>query len=101
MVIAIAELHSDKQACSVDKCQIVSLDWLLDSQNAKKKASEKKYLFGQNAPAAPVVADTDKKRRGRATTNDEPPAKKLREKSTEGKKKLNIPVDEGCKDGCE
>lgn len=90
----------------MDNCHIVSLDWLLDSQNAKKKAPEKKYTMiqgGQDTSPAPsrAAANVDKKRTGPSNADEEPPAKKLREEPAAEKKILNIPVDEGCKSGCE
>ncbi|KAL4765399.1 putative poly(ADP)-ribose polymerase PARP [Aspergillus foveolatus] len=58
-----------KHACDLQSCEIVSLDWLLDSDKAKKPVSEAPYRFGashsnQNSQADPVK--TEKKRSAKA-----------------------------------
>ncbi|KAL4775362.1 poly polymerase catalytic domain-containing protein [Aspergillus nidulans var. acristatus] len=70
-----------KHACDLQSCEIVSLDWLLDSDKAKKPVSEAPYRFGashsnRNSQADPVK--TEKKRSAKAVqdTDDDRPNKK-------------------------
>jgi poly [ADP-ribose] polymerase len=65
----------------LQSCEIVSLDWLLDSDKAKKPVSEAPYRFGashsnRNSQADPVK--TEKKRSAKAVqdTDDDRPNKK-------------------------
>ncbi|XHG00308.1 hypothetical protein AWENTII_003772 [Aspergillus wentii] len=64
----------DQQASSCSSCQIVSIDWLLESDKAKKPLPEKSYLF-VSAQAAPKqdavngIADKPEKKK-RATRQD-------------------------------
>ncbi|KAL4921926.1 poly polymerase catalytic domain-containing protein [Aspergillus aurantiobrunneus] len=59
-----------QQACGLKKCEVVSLDWLLDSDKAKKPVSEKSYHFGAPAPKGTQTDDvpikTEKKRGAKA-----------------------------------
>lgn len=41
-----------KQASKLPNCNIVSIDWLLESHEAKKPLAEKKYLFDSNSNSA-------------------------------------------------
>jgi poly [ADP-ribose] polymerase len=102
--------YEDKQAATVDGCKVVSLDWLLDSEKAKKKRPEKKYLF--SSAAAPstsgqvdgVLAATktngSKKRtvdkKAESDVDEEPPTKKQRDGQIAKSKNLKVLVDEGC-----
>ncbi|KAL4810012.1 poly polymerase catalytic domain-containing protein [Aspergillus unguis] len=56
------------QACRLDNCQIVSIEWLLDSDKANKPVSEIAYRFGttngKQTDTAP--AQTEKKRTAKA-----------------------------------
>jgi poly [ADP-ribose] polymerase len=56
-------MSADKQACDVPGCEVVSLEWLLDSQKAGKPLACKPYLLmagggavgqGQNGDATPT-----------------------------------------------
>ncbi|KAJ5140864.1 hypothetical protein N7448_004272 [Penicillium atrosanguineum] len=38
-----------RAACEIQSCQIVSLDWLLDSLEAKKPLAEEKYILGSGS----------------------------------------------------
>lgn len=104
---------SVKQASALDKCHIVTLEWLLESKDRKTKMAEKKFLVGdkddqqdstaQNA-VAPATASDKKRTASAAVDGVQRPSKKKRgaqkteEKKTE-EKKIHVPVDEGCKDG--
>ena len=39
----------DRAACEIQSCQIVSIDWLLDSLEAKKPLAEEKYILGSDS----------------------------------------------------
>lgn len=96
-----------KQASALDKCHIVTLDWLLESKDKKNKLAEKKYLVGdkddqKDSTAQDAVAPataSDKKRTASAAVDgvQRPSKKKRDEQKTE--KKIHVPVDEGCKEG--
>ncbi|KAL4741194.1 poly polymerase catalytic domain-containing protein [Aspergillus similis] len=54
-----------KHACDLQSCEIVSLDWLLDSDKAKKPVSEAPYRFGasySNRDSQTDPVKTEKKR---------------------------------------
>ncbi|EEA24474.1 hypothetical protein TMatcc_007576 [Talaromyces marneffei ATCC 18224] len=100
-----------KQASALDKCHIVTLDWLLDSQGKKKKVAEKKYLVSDDQKdstaqdaVAPAATGSDKKRPASAAVDGvKPPSKKKRDKEKPDEKKadekkIHVPVDEGCTD---
>ncbi|KAL2863670.1 putative poly(ADP)-ribose polymerase PARP [Aspergillus lucknowensis] len=97
-----------QQACALKKCEIVSLDWLLDSDKAKKPVSEKPYHFhthnnssgGQTDDAS---AETDEKRSAKRAldADEEGSSKKLKNGAEDAQRvtadkadKLKVPVDE-------
>lgn len=101
---------SVKQASALDKCHIVSLEWLLESKDKKKKMAEKKFLVGdkddqqgstaQNAVAPAPATVSDKKRTASAAVDGvQRPSKKKRDEQKTEEKKIHVPVDEGCKEG--
>lgn len=53
----------DRAACEIQSCQIVSLDWLLDSLEAKKPLAEENYILGsgsgQNGSDRGAVEDSE------------------------------------------
>ncbi|KAL6240017.1 hypothetical protein BDW75DRAFT_196742 [Aspergillus navahoensis] len=56
-----------RHACDLQNCEIVTLDWLLDSDRAKKPVSEAQYRFGapsssQNSQTDSVPVKTERKR---------------------------------------
>ncbi len=63
----------DQQACGLKKCEVVSIDWLLDSGKAKKPVSEKPYRFGASnnnqTDGVPVKTEMEKKRSAKAVDN--------------------------------
>lgn len=85
----------------------MSLEWLLDSVEAKKKVSEIQYSM-TNMPGS--KDDSNGKKRARAesaeddkpapTSNDgkkqEPPAKKQKDGQKAKSGSVRIPIDEGC-----
>ncbi|KAJ5581077.1 hypothetical protein N7450_007378 [Penicillium hetheringtonii] len=101
-------------ACNSDKCQIVSLDWLLESVKANKPLSEKAYVLGQSQPAQGDTKNgnaetmkqepeenngaTKSKKRGIKKENDqeEEPNKKQKDSQRAGFKSLNVPIDEAA-----
>lgn len=94
----------DKQAAKLEDCYVVSLDWLLDSEKAKKRLSEKKYLFGPTKDVKDASdADASKnengssKKRSLADTFDgdeQLPNKKQRDRQKAKSKDLKVEVDE-------
>jgi poly [ADP-ribose] polymerase len=84
----------------------VSLEWLLESKDKKKKMAEKKFLVGdkdstaQNVPASAPATDSDKKRTASAAVDGvQRPSKKKRDEQKAEEKMIHVPVDEGCKEG--
>ena len=85
----------------------MSIEWLLDSVEAKKKVKEAKYLM---ASMADSKVQSKGKKRGRADSADDqkpskasdddgkqqPPAKKQKDGQKAKSGSLQIPVDEGC-----
>ncbi|KAL4781844.1 poly polymerase catalytic domain-containing protein [Aspergillus varians] len=62
-----------QQACGLQKCAVVSIDWLLDSDKAKKPVSEKPYHFGAPNGSQTVQTDTalkTEKKRGAKAVQD-------------------------------
>ncbi|KAL5000285.1 poly polymerase catalytic domain-containing protein [Aspergillus recurvatus] len=56
-----------RHACGLQNCEVVSLNWLFDSDKAKKPVSEAPYRFGapdssENSQADSVPVKTEKKR---------------------------------------
>lgn len=98
-------MRLDKQAAKLDNCHVVSLDWLLDSEKAKKRLPEKKYLFGptkdvkhaSDAYASENENGSSKKRPlADALNGDEQlPNKKQRDGPKAKSKDLKVEVDEG------
>ncbi|KAL1968943.1 hypothetical protein VTN77DRAFT_777 [Rasamsonia byssochlamydoides] len=96
----------NKQAAKLDSCHIVSLDWLLDSEKAKKRLPEKKYLFSSTKDASGKndFADTknengSSKKRSLADSLDKDeklPNKKQRDGQKAKFKDLKVDVDEVC-----
>ncbi|KAL2834935.1 poly polymerase catalytic domain-containing protein [Aspergillus cavernicola] len=92
-------------ACAINKCEIVSIDWLLDSDKAKKPVSEKSYHFGtsNNSQTDSAPVKTEKKRSAQAVVDtDEDDSNKKPKNSVEDAQivtadkvdKVNVPVDE-------
>ncbi|KAL2010392.1 hypothetical protein VTN00DRAFT_6199 [Thermoascus crustaceus] len=62
----------NKQAANVANCQVVSLDWLLDSEKAKKALPVKNYLFGSaKSTATDGTNGTNGKKNTRASQKDD------------------------------
>ena len=85
----------------------MSLEWLLDSVEAKKKVKEAQYLMAN----VPEPKDNTKgKKRARADSaeddkpsqplndddREEPPAKKIKDGQKAKSGSIQIPLDEGC-----
>ncbi|KAL2818856.1 poly polymerase catalytic domain-containing protein [Aspergillus granulosus] len=100
-----------QRACCVPKCEIVTLDWLLASDKAKKPVSEKSYHFGTHNPENKSQSDgapakADKKRSAKDALEDdeeeEDSSKKLKNGVEDAQRvtkekagKLKVDVDEG------
>jgi len=110
---------TDKAACGISTCEVVNLDWLLESVEAKKPLPVKSYLFTTDlsSPAAQANggAKADKKEdkevkkgKGKKRTHedamgtngrangDEDESKKMKDSQKASSKKLVVPLDEGC-----
>ncbi|KAI9371850.1 poly polymerase catalytic domain-containing protein [Aspergillus egyptiacus] len=102
------------QACSLKKCEIVSLDWLLDSDKAKKPVSEKPYHFGapsesQANESVDAPPKPEKKRSAKAAleADEDGSNKKLKDGiedaqivTSDKADKVKVPLDEGyCPNG--
>ncbi|KAF5854804.1 hypothetical protein ETB97_011334 [Aspergillus alliaceus] len=99
-----------KQACNVYTCNIVSIDWLVESIEAKKQLPVKTYLLSPDKKDANTNGKqdeeepVDKKEKKKRTLeealhiNEDTSNKKPKDAQTMGNgiKTLNIPVDEGC-----
>ncbi|KAE8371076.1 poly polymerase catalytic domain-containing protein [Aspergillus bertholletiae] len=94
-----------KQACNVYNCNIVTIDWLLESIEAKKPVPEKSYLLGRKDAKADDKKDeedTDKKEKKKRTleevldVSEDISNKKPKDAQKMGSKTLNVPVDEAC-----
>lgn len=102
-----ANSASVKQAGDVSNLKIVSLEWLLDSVEAKKKVKETQYLV-TNMPGSKDVSRGQKRARAESaeddkpapTSNDgnkqEPPAKKQKDGQKAKSRSIRIPIYEGC-----
>ncbi|GMF75521.1 unnamed protein product [Aspergillus oryzae] len=97
--------YTDKQACNVYDCNIVSIDWLLESIDAKKPIPEKPYLLNRKDAKSDDKKDdekNDKKEKKKRTleealdVSEESSNKKAKDAQKLGSKTLNVPVDEGC-----
>lgn len=98
--------QKDKSACGISTCEVVGLDWLLESVDAKKPLPTKKYLLGSDVAGSDGHQQDDqdggkksKKRTIDAVDGtktgkdaDDESNKKVKD---EQEKKLNVPVDEG------
>ncbi|KAJ0423742.1 poly polymerase catalytic domain-containing protein [Aspergillus carlsbadensis] len=98
-----------QQACGIQKCEIVTLNWLLDSDQAKKPASEKSYHFGTHNPenksqtdAAPAKAEKKRSAKDALDADDDETNKKLKNGVEDAQRvtsekvgKLKVDIDEG------
>ncbi|KAL5340119.1 poly polymerase catalytic domain-containing protein [Aspergillus crustosus] len=100
----------DQQACA-KKCEIVSIDWLLDSDKAKKPVAEKSYHFAapngtqtDGVPAKPekkrsakAALDADDDESNKKPKNDDPPANAIEDAqkvTSEKANRMKVEVDE-------
>ena len=111
----------DKHACFLNTCEIVNLDWLLDSVEAKKPLAGKSYLLtaegnddgdGDDDEGSNKTRTSNKRKKNEQDGDDKASKKRTDTaciddtKNGEGKemkdaqkassKKLNVPVDECC-----
>ncbi|KAH8432738.1 putative poly(ADP)-ribose polymerase PARP [Aspergillus melleus] len=87
------------QATKVYNCKIVSVDWLIDSHEAKKPLDEKDYLFNSNSKSDDEDSGDEKKKRTLEEAldlTDDRASKKPKDAQKANSKALNVPVDEGC-----
>ncbi|SLM34132.1 poly-ribose polymerase [Lasallia pustulata] len=96
-----------KQASDRPNTKIVSLEWLLDSVEAKKKVKETQYLVAAT-PKSKDITNGKKRARAESVGNDkpsqaldgnnkqEPPAKKQKHGQKAKSESIRIPIDEGC-----
>ncbi|PYH40704.1 putative poly(ADP)-ribose polymerase PARP [Aspergillus saccharolyticus JOP 1030-1] len=90
------------QACKVPYCNIVSLDWLLDSETAGKRLAEKDFLLGTADSKGQSDGEADEGTKKKRTleqalgVNEDGTSKKLKNAQKAGTKPLNIPVDDEC-----
>ncbi|OJJ96397.1 hypothetical protein ASPACDRAFT_81570 [Aspergillus aculeatus ATCC 16872] len=87
------------QACKVPYCNIVSLDWLIDSETAGKRLAEKDFLLDSASNKAKTDGEETKKKRTLEQAlgvNEDGTTKKLKNAQKAGTKALNIPVDDEC-----
>ena len=90
---------TDVQATKVYNCKIVSVDWLIDSDEAKKPLDEKNYLFNSNSKSDDEDSGDEKKKRTLEEAldlTDDRASKKPKDAQKANSKALNVPVDEGC-----
>ena len=101
--------RSDKKASGLPDCQIVSLDWLLESGNAKRLLPESMYAFDKESTGQVSQnqnngnGDTEKKAKDvkpakkRNASEEEAPdsKKKIKDSQKATTKSLHIPLDEG------
>ncbi|KAL4889345.1 poly polymerase [Aspergillus ambiguus] len=95
-----------KQAFKVYNCNIVSLDWLIESDQAKKLLPEKSYTLGPKPKDSKKSTkdddDTDKPQQKKRTLEEaleiegDTANKKPKDGQKSSSKSLNVPVDEGC-----
>ncbi|KAJ5625486.1 hypothetical protein N7510_001795 [Penicillium lagena] len=89
------------QAAKRATCQIVSLDWLLDSVEAKKALPEKPYLLASGDPStkdgnlngSAAEKNEDKKRPANGAAEAEPTNKKLKNAQIASSNSLKVPAD--------
>ncbi|RAL13116.1 putative poly(ADP)-ribose polymerase PARP [Aspergillus homomorphus CBS 101889] len=85
------------QACKVPYCNIVSLDWLVDSDAAGKRLPEKDFLLDTKTDDKTDEGEKKKRTLEEALgVNEDGTSKKLKNAQKAGTKSLNIPVDEDC-----
>ncbi|PYI13248.1 poly polymerase [Aspergillus violaceofuscus CBS 115571] len=87
------------QACKVPYCNIVSLDWLIDSETAGKRLAEKDFLLDNANDKTKTDGEETKKKRTLEQAlgvNEDGTTKKLKNAQKAGTKALNIPVDDEC-----
>ncbi|PLB54116.1 poly polymerase [Aspergillus steynii IBT 23096] len=91
--------HNTKyvQATKVYNCNIVSVNWLVDSHEANKPLPEKAYLFGTKSDDEDS-GDEKKKRTLEEALDltDDRANKKPKDAQKANSKAINVPVDEGC-----
>ncbi|KAF7591625.1 hypothetical protein BBP40_001264 [Aspergillus hancockii] len=97
-----------KQACKAYNCNIVTINWLLESIDAKKPLPEKPYLLSSNKNDTKADSEEDqdeatsKKDKKKRTLEEaleisEPStSKKVKDEQKLSSKTLNVPLDEGC-----
>ncbi|KAF9883648.1 hypothetical protein FE257_003082 [Aspergillus nanangensis] len=92
-----------KQAFKVYNCSIVSVDWLIESDEAEKPLPETSYLLGPDATKKDDDEDGDDKKEKKKRTleevlemDGEATNKKVKDAQKAGSKSLNVPVDECC-----
>ncbi|KAE8351313.1 poly polymerase catalytic domain-containing protein [Aspergillus coremiiformis] len=97
-----------KQACKVYTCDIVSIDWLLDSTEKKIPLPAKTYLLGSGNDDAKIDGKqeqeepADKKEKKKRTLeealhiSEDKSNKKPKDGQKLNPKTLNVPVDEKC-----
>jgi poly [ADP-ribose] polymerase len=100
---------SVQQACGIQKCEIVTLNWLLDSDKANKPVSEKSYHFGTHNPenknksdSAPAKAEKKRSAKDALDADDDETNKKLKNGVEDAQRvtsekagKLKVDIDEG------
>ncbi|GKZ80033.1 hypothetical protein AnigIFM56816_004245 [Aspergillus niger] len=85
------------QARKVYTCNIVSLDWLVESDSAGKKLDEKKFLMGSDIKKDDEPESPKKRTLEQALgINEDGTTKKLKDAQTVGTKQINVPVDDTC-----
>lgn len=102
---------TDAKAIKIYNCEIVSIDWLLDSQKEGKPLAVDNYALGITKDRVDAKnkangkKDSPKKKRtleevlheGEDEDDKEDGARKrVKDAQTVGSKKLNVPVDEAC-----
>ncbi|PYH94648.1 poly polymerase [Aspergillus ellipticus CBS 707.79] len=87
-----------KQARNVYTCNIVSLDWLIDSDEAGKRLDEKDFLVGPDDKDEDSEEEKPKKRTLEEAlgVKQDGTTKKFKDAQTIGTKALNVPVDDLC-----
>ncbi|GAB1211933.1 hypothetical protein ATERTT37_001057 [Aspergillus terreus] len=94
-----------KQATKVYNCNIVSLDWLIESDKAKKPLPEKSYVLGADSKDSKSDAkdgDTEKPEKKKRTLEEaleieeDGANKKPKDGQKKGAKSVVVPVDDCC-----
>ncbi|KAI9038281.1 putative poly(ADP)-ribose polymerase PARP [Aspergillus affinis] len=89
------------QATKVYNCNIVSVEWLIDSHVANKPLDEKDYLFKSNSNSKSDDEESGDEKKKRTLEEaldltDDRASKKPKDAQKANSKALNVPVDEGC-----